>query len=368
MRPAELSRLTTAELAAVRSPRVSGQPTCAVSLVVPARDEEATVAELAARAAAVLADTLGDQRFEIVLVDDGSRDRTWQAIEQAVQADQRVVGVRHPTGLGKAAALATGIQLAQGRAILLIDADLQDDPAELPRFVAALDHWDVVCGWKRERRDPLGKRVASRLFNAVCQRVFGLPLHDMNCGLKGFTREAALYLLPYLRGDLHRYLPALAHAAGFAVGELAVSHHPRRYGRSKYGIGRWLAGACDLVTVLLLTRFRERPAHAFAGASLLVVAVTLVSGAALLLVGGPSWFAALVPVALVAPTALLAAGFVAEISVQQATARFATAPTHDARQPARHPTPSTSPRLVTAATGRAAAASTLDEPGIVAHG
>jgi|GEM_PF-791391 len=317
-----------ANLQAIRPLGVRGVPTgraheqgerVEVSVVVPARDEELTIGPLTEALGRELTAQLAERGwqggYEIVIVDDGSRDGTWGEIERAGERDRSVCGVRHPRGLGKAAALATGIRLARGDRIVLMDADLQDDPTELPRFLNELERFDVVCGWKRERKDPLGKRVASRIFNAVCRRVFGLELHDMNCGFKALRREAAEAVYPYLKGELHRYVPVFASAAGFTVTELAVRHHPRRHGRSKYGLARWLAGACDLVTVLLLTRYRERPAHAFGSVAVVAAALAGLAALPLTLVAGTRTALAAVPVAMVVPAALLSAGFVAELVV-----------------------------------------------------
>jgi glycosyltransferase involved in cell wall biosynthesis len=196
----------------------------------------------------------------LILVDDGSTDGTWQAIEALSERDRRVVGLRHRRNFGKARGLATGFAAARGDLILTMDADLQDDPTEIPRFLAKLDEgFDLVSGWKQRRQDPLGKTLPSRLFNATVRAVSGVPLHDFNCGFKIYRAEVVRSIRLY--GELHRFTPVLAHAEGFRVGELPVRHHPRRWGTSKYGWSRLVKGFLDLLTVTFLTEYRQRPMH-----------------------------------------------------------------------------------------------------------
>jgi glycosyltransferase involved in cell wall biosynthesis len=198
--------------------------------------------------------------FEIVFVDDGSQDGTWQAIASLAARDPRVVALRHRRNFGKARALATGFAAAAGAMILTMDADLQDDPAEIPRFLSKLDDgYDLVSGWKQRRQDPIGKTLPSRVFNATVRAVSGVPLHDFNCGFKLYRTEVVRNIRLY--GELHRFTPVLAHAEGFRVGELAVQHHPRRWGASKYGWSRLIKGFLDLLTVTFLTEYRQRPMH-----------------------------------------------------------------------------------------------------------
>jgi hypothetical protein len=170
------------------------------------------------------------------------------------------VGLRHRRNFGKARGLATGFAAASGELVLTMDADLQDDPAEIPRFLAKLDEgFDLVSGWKQRRQDPLGKTLPSRVFNATVRRVSGVPLHDFNCGFKLYRADVVRNIRLY--GELHRFTPVLAHAEGFRVGELAVRHHPRRWGTSKYGWSRLIKGFLDLLTVTFLTEYRQRPMH-----------------------------------------------------------------------------------------------------------
>jgi glycosyltransferase involved in cell wall biosynthesis len=227
-------------------------------VVVPAMNEAGNIPALH-RAIADVLDSIGIT-FELILVDDGSTDGTWPAIEALSERDRRVVGLRHRRNFGKARGLATGFAAATGDLILTMDADLQDDPAEIPRFLTKLDEgFDLVSGWKQRRQDPLGKTLPSRLFNATVRAVSGVPLHDFNCGFKIYRADVVRSIRLY--GELHRFTPVLAHAEGFRVGELPVRHHPRRWGTSKYGWSRLIKGFLDLLTVTFLTEYRQRPMH-----------------------------------------------------------------------------------------------------------
>jgi len=246
-----------------------------VSVIVPVKDEAATVAELAARIAAVL-DRLG-RSFEIVFVDDGSRDDTSARARAAHAADRRVKLVRLRRNFGKAAALCAGFDHSSGEIVVTMDGDLQDVPEEIPRFLAELEGKgiDLVSGWKRNRRDPASKRWPSRLFNWVTRRLARVDLHDFNCGFKAYRREVLDEVAVY--GELHRYIPVLASRRGFAVGEIEVQHEPRLHGRSKYGWDRFYKGLLDLITVLFITKYTRRPLHLFGAFGLLF----LVSGLAI---------------------------------------------------------------------------------------
>ncbi|MCB9959455.1 MAG: glycosyltransferase family 2 protein [Rhodospirillaceae bacterium] len=235
-------------------------PAVDVSVVVPVLNEEGSVAELARRIAEVLAAT--PWTWELVFIDDGSSDATPQVLAGLAAAAPGVRVLTLQRNFGKAAALTAGFDAAQGRYVVTMDADLQDDPAEIPRFVAMLKAGaDVVSGWKKVRNDPLDKTLPSKLFNWVTRRVSGVQLNDFNCGFKGYRARTLEHLNLY--GELHRFIPVILHWQGFRVGELAVQHHPRRHGRSKYGVSRLFKGFFDLLTVVLLTRYRARPLHLF---------------------------------------------------------------------------------------------------------
>ena len=235
-------------------------PGIRLTAVVPAWNEAESLPELQRELAAAL-DAAGGP-WEVLYVDDGSRDGTDAVVERLAAADPRVRGVSFRGNYGKAAALATGFRLARGEWILTLDADLQDDPAELPRLVAALEGGlDLVSGWKRRRRDPLSKTLPSRVFNLVTSWVVGLRLHDFNCGFKLYRREVTEAIQVY--GELHRVLPALAHWQGFRVGEVAVNHRPRRHGRSKFGASRFVNGFLDLLSAAFISTSALKPLHVF---------------------------------------------------------------------------------------------------------
>lgn len=270
-----------------------------ISVVIPVHNEQATVEPLyRAIQQALSAD------HEILFVDDGSTDATWDEISK-VHRQGQVRAIRFRRNFGKTISLRTGFAAARGDIIFTMDGDLQDDPQEIPRFLAKLDEgYDLVSGWKKVRRDPLSKVGPSRLFNAVIRALTGLKLHDINCGYKVYRAEVAKNLR--LQGEFHRFTPLLAQSMGYRIGELVVTHHPRRYGRSHYGFTRLFKGFLDLGTVLLLTRYGDRPSHGFGLAALVALAA-----AAALAWPLPLWGAACAAAAV----ALLAAGLAAEIVV-----------------------------------------------------
>jgi glycosyltransferase involved in cell wall biosynthesis len=231
-----------------------------ISLVIPVYNEEGNLAELHRRLTTVLA-SLG-LPYEIIFIDDGSRDGTWPLIRQLRVQDEHVLGLRHRRNFGKARALSHGFAAATGSAIVTMDGDLQDDPDELPRFIEVLNEgYDLASGWKQRRQDPLGKTAPSKLFNWTVRKVTGVQLHDFNCGFKGYRRDAAKTIRLY--GELHRFTPVLANAEGFRIAEIPVKHHPRTWGTSKYGWSRLIKGFLDLFTVFFLTEYRQRPMHLF---------------------------------------------------------------------------------------------------------
>lgn len=244
-----------------------------ISLVIPVMDEEESVGELHRRLCEVLA-TL-PARAEIIFIDDGSRDRTVERLEEIYRADDRVRVVALRRNFGKTAALLAGFQEARGSVVVTLDGDLQDDPAELPRFLEAIENGkDLVSGWKRVRHDPLTKTIPSRLFNLTVRRSTGIPLHDFNCGFKAYRREVLNELRLY--GELHRFIPVLAYWRGYTIGELEVQHHARKFGRSKFGAARLMKGMLDFLMVLFLTRYLQRPLQLF---GLLGLALWILGGA-----------------------------------------------------------------------------------------
>lgn len=229
-----------------------------LSFVIPARNEAASLAQLAREIADVC--TWHDYAFEVVIVDDGSTDGTWAEIVRLAKLYPKIRGLRFRRNFGKGPAMSAGFSATTGDIVVVLDADLQDCPEDLPAFVEALKgRWDVVVGWRQARHDPLVKRLLSKLFNTTVGVATGLRLHDHNCGFKAFRRAVIADMRLY--GDMHRYVPILAHTNGFRVGEIPVKHRSRAYGQSNYGLSRTYRGFFDLITVVFLKSFRHRPMH-----------------------------------------------------------------------------------------------------------
>jgi glycosyltransferase involved in cell wall biosynthesis len=245
----------------------------ALSLVIPVYNEAESLEHLVAEIDEALS-AVG-RVYEIVFVDDGSTDGSFQVMERLARSRADVSVVRLRRNFGKAAALAHGFAASSGEYIITLDGDRQDDPAEIGRLIERLDEgYDLVSGWKQSRQDPLSKTIPSRLFNWTVRRTTGIPLHDFNCGLKAYRREVIETIHVY--GEQHRYIPVVAAQAGFKVTEERVNHRKRVAGRSKYGWQRYLRGYLDLLTVLFLGRYRHRPQHLFGGIGTLLIAIGLV--------------------------------------------------------------------------------------------
>jgi glycosyltransferase involved in cell wall biosynthesis len=241
-----------------------------LSVVVPVYNEERSVELLYDEIAAALEPL--EREWEAVFVDDGSTDGSFAALTRLHSRAPNVRVVRLRRNFGKAAALSAGFAQADGEVIATLDADGQDDPAELPRLLAKLDEgYDLVSGWKTRRRDPWRRRFASRVFNVMTGWISGVRLHDMNCGFKAYRAEVVKGLPLY--GELHRFIPVLAHERGYRVAELPVNHRPRSHGRSRYGIERYLRGFFDLITVTFMGRYRHRPLHLFGGLGLALAGI-----------------------------------------------------------------------------------------------
>jgi len=237
----------------------------ALSIVIPVYDESESIPELYSALKSSLT-PLGET-YEILFVDDGSRDGSIERIDKLHQTDSRVKGIQLRDNFGKSVALSVGFEHARGDIVFTLDADLQDDPKEIPRFLEKVkEGYDLVSGWKFKRMDPIGKTVPSRIFNRVVSLLTGIQLHDFNCGFKCYRREVVRNIRLY--GELHRFVPVLARWKGFRVTEIKVEHHPRRHGVSKYGMERFTRGFLDLLTVLFLTRYLKRPLHLFGGIGL----------------------------------------------------------------------------------------------------
>ena len=237
-----------------------------LSVVVPLLNEEATLERLYEELEEGIAPT--GLEWEVLFVDDGSTDGSYRELVRLHSAHLNVRVVRLRRNFGKAAALAAGIEVAAGDVIVTMDADLQDDPAEIPSLLAKLDEgFDVVSGWKCDRHDPFVRRFVSRIYNTATRIATGVKLHDMNCGLKVYRAEVFDHVRLY--GERHRFVPVLAHHLGFSVTELPVNHRPRANGHSRFGIERYLRAPFDLLTIVFMGRYRHRPLHLFGGVGLI---------------------------------------------------------------------------------------------------
>jgi glycosyltransferase involved in cell wall biosynthesis len=230
-----------------------------ISVVIPLLNEEQSLRELHEQLRSVL-NRLG--RYEIIFIDDGSTDGSPRVLHELRHRDKHVKIIRFRRNYGKSAALSVGFEKAEGDIVITMDADLQDDPREIPNLVNEIRKGtDLVSGWKKKRHDPLTKTIPSKFFNFVTSLLTGIKLHDFNCGLKAYRKEVIKEIELY--GELHRYIPVLAHWRGYKVGEIAVQHHPRKFGKTKFGFGRFWKGFLDLLTVIFTTRYMQRPLHLF---------------------------------------------------------------------------------------------------------
>jgi glycosyltransferase involved in cell wall biosynthesis len=235
-----------------------------LSFIIPFLNEEETLVELFERIAKASREVLSlEQSFEVLFVDDGSSDRSVAVVEKLAEEHPEVRLLELRGNFGKSAALAAGFDHAQGEIIFTLDADLQDDPKEIPRFIEKLEEgYDVVSGYKKVRHDPWNKVIGSRVFNWLVRKLTGVQLHDVNCGFKAYRAEVFKHVRLY--GELHRFVPILAWSSRFKVTELVVEHHARKHGKSKFGPGRTVKGLTDLLTVVFLLKFDRKPSHFFA--------------------------------------------------------------------------------------------------------
>ena len=247
-----------------------------LSIVVPLFNEQESLPELTRRIAQVMEDN--SLSFEILMVDDGSTDGSWECIRELASADPRIKGIRFRRNYGKSAALFCGFEKAQGNIVATMDADLQDAPEELPemRRMIIEDGYDLVSGWKRHRKDnALTKNLPSKLYNSTARRITGIKLHDLNCGLKVYRKDVVKSIEVY--GEMHRYIPYLAKNAGFTrIGEKEVHHEKRKYGKSKFGMERFINGFLDLQSLWFLSTFGKKPMHFFGYSGLLMFLVGFV--------------------------------------------------------------------------------------------
>jgi glycosyltransferase involved in cell wall biosynthesis len=237
-----------------------------LSIVIPLLDEKESLNELYQQIKTVIQPL--QKTYEIIFIDDGSSDGSDKVIFTLHEQDKNVKVIQFRKNYGKSAALAEAFARVEGDYVITMDADLQDDPQEIPRLIQKLEEGnDLVSGWKKKRYDPLSKRIPSKFFNWFVSKVAGIRLHDFNCGLKIYRKEVVKTLKLY--GQLHRFIPMLAQWQGFRVSEIPVQHHPRKYGQSKFGVSRFTSGLFDLITIVFLSKFKKRPLHLFGVAGLI---------------------------------------------------------------------------------------------------
>jgi len=262
---------TTGKKSRGNADETAGPADIDVSIVVPLLNEEESLDELIRRIDQAMS---GQWEHEVILVDDGSTDGSWGKICELSENHAHIHGIRFRRNYGKSPALQQGFRKARGRYIATMDADLQDDPAEVPQMISMIRerNLDLVSGWKKERHDPISKTIPSRFFNYVTSFTTGIRLHDFNCGLKVYRSEVVKHITLY--GELHRYIPYLAKEQGFnRIDEKVVKHHPREFGTSKFGLNRFIRGFLDLVTLLFLDKYMKRPMHFFGGIGTLFLIV-----------------------------------------------------------------------------------------------
>jgi glycosyltransferase involved in cell wall biosynthesis len=231
-----------------------------ISVVIPLYNEKESLSELTNRLCAILKSIAMD--YEIIFIDDGSDDGSLTLLKQLQEEHENIKIISFRRNYGKSTALSEGFLIAQGEIIITMDADLQDDPDEIPKLIDKINSgYDMVSGWKKRRHDPLKKTIPSKVFNKTTAFLTGIKIHDFNCGLKAYRQEVIKEIPVY--GELHRYLPVLVQWRGYRVGEIVVQHHPRKFGLTKYGWRRFFHGFFDLLTVLFLTRYRQKPLHLF---------------------------------------------------------------------------------------------------------
>ena len=240
-----------------------------LSIVIPLYNEEESLPELHAWIRRVVEQE--GYEYEVIFVDDGSRDNSWKIVQRLAQENPRVKGIQFQRNYGKSAALNEGFQAAQGDVVITMDADMQDSPDEIPELYNMITsgEFELVSGWKQKRFDPLTKTIPTKIYNGVSRFFTGIKLHDMNCGLKSYKRQVVKSIEIY--GEMHRYIPVIAKRAGFSkIGEKVVQHRERQYGVTKFGMDRFVNGFLDLLSILFVTRFSKKPMHFFGTMGLLV--------------------------------------------------------------------------------------------------
>jgi glycosyltransferase involved in cell wall biosynthesis len=293
-----------------------------ISIIIPVYNEENSLQLLYDRIDSVLKKE-NIVPYEIIFIDDGSTDDSWMIMTGLVsEHPENVKAIKLRKNFGKASALMAGFSKASGQIILTMDGDLQDEPEEIPNFLKKIDEgFDLVSGWKEKRNDPLSKTLPSKIFNKVTSYLSGLKLHDFNCGFKAYKKEVLENISIY--GELHRYIPVLASDLGYRVAEISVKHHSRKYGITKYGIERYARGFLDLLTVLTITRFLQRPGHFFGGLGIFSGLIGSLSISYLVVL----WFSGIRPIgtrplfffgilAIILSFQLISLGLLAELSIR----------------------------------------------------
>ncbi len=301
-----------------------------ISVLVPLYNEEESLPELCAWIERVMLEN--DFTYEVLLIDDGSKDRSWRVIEALSAANSNIIGLKFVRNYGKTAALQTGFQAARGKVVITMDADLQDSPDEIPDLyrMIAEQGYDLVSGWKKKRFDPITKTLPTKLFNAATRKISGVNLNDFNCGLKAYRLEVVQNITIY--GEMHRYIPVIAKWNGFSkIGEKVVQHRPRKYGTTKFGLERFIFGFLDLLSIAFVNKFGRRPMHLFGSLGTLmfffgsIIAFWLIGSKIYKIyisheqyrnvTENPMFFLALV--AIIVGSQLFLAGFIGELFVKQ---------------------------------------------------
>lgn len=301
-----------------------------ISIVVPLYNEEESLPELQDWIARVM--TENKFSYEVIFVNDGSTDRSWEVIEELQAKNTCIRGIKFQRNYGKSAALHVGFQATSGEVVITMDADLQDSPDEIPELYRMIteEKFDLVSGWKKKRYDPLSKTIPTKIYNGVNRMMSGIKLHDMNCGLKAYRKEVVKSIEIF--GEMHRYIPVIAKAAGFPkIGEKVVQHQERKYGVTKFGLNRFVNGFLDLFTITFITRFGKKPMHFFGllgtlffmlGSIItlwLVINKLFIDTGSRLIADRPEFYIALT--AIILGTQLFLAGFIAELIGRNSTTR-----------------------------------------------
>ena len=307
-----------------------------ISVIIPLYNEDESLPELIAWIERVM--KANHFSYEIVMIDDGSKDKSWEIIELESQRNNSIRGIKFRRNYGKSAALHSGFQIAQGDVVITMDADMQDSPDEIPELYNLIikENYDMISGWKQKRYDPLSKTIPTKLFNATARMFSGIKLHDFNCGLKAYKNKVVKNIEVY--GEMHRYIPILAKQAGFTrIGEKVVQHRSRQYGVTKFGgLNRFVNGILDLLSITFITRFAKKPMHLFGTIGMLLFMIGFFSAAwlgidkiislykgthAILVTSNPFFYISLV--SMILGTQLFMTGFVAELVSRSSSERNA---------------------------------------------